>query len=80
MVLGQGLRLTVMELVAGAVAVLLLGRLLSSLSHLLYGVAVSDPATLVTVSTVLLVVTAVACSAPAYRAMRVNPIVALRYE
>jgi predicted permease len=80
MVLGQGLRLTLMGLVAGAVAALLLGRLLSSFSHLLYGVAASDPATLATVSIVLLLVAAVACSAPAYRAMRVNPIVALRYE
>ena len=80
MVLGQGLLLVVVGLMAGAGVALLLGRLLSSFSHLLYGVGANDPATLVTVSAILLAVAAAACSVPARRAMRVNPIVALRYE
>jgi putative ABC transport system permease protein len=64
-VLGQGLQLAVMGLVAGPVDAILLGRLLSGFSHLLFGVGASDPATLVTVSVVLLAVAAVACSVPA---------------
>jgi putative ABC transport system permease protein len=76
-VLGQGLQLAVMRLVAGTVAAILLGRLLSGFSHWLYGVGASDPATLVTVSVVPLAAAAVACLVPACRAMRVNPIVAL---
>ena len=79
-VLGQGLQLAVMRLVAGTVAAILLGRLLSGFSHWLYGVGASDPATLVTVSVVPLAAAAVACLVPACRAMRVNPIVALKFE
>jgi putative ABC transport system permease protein len=80
MVLGQGLLLVVVGLMVGAGVALLLGRLISSFSHLLYGVGASDPATLVTVSVILLAVAAAACSVPARRAMKVDPIVALRYE
>jgi putative ABC transport system permease protein len=47
---------------------------------LLYGIKPTDSATLVAVSTLLFVVALAACYIPARRAMRVDPIVALRYE
>jgi len=80
MVVGQGLGLAFAGLAIGVTAALILTRLLLSFSHLLYGVGASDPATLVCVSAVLIGVAFLACYIPARRAMRVDPIVALRYE
>jgi predicted permease len=79
-VVGQGLSLAFAGLAIGVTAALILTRLLSSFSHLLYGVGSSDPATLVSVSAVLIGVAILACYLPARRAMRVDPMVALRYE
>jgi predicted permease len=80
MVVGQGLRLAFAGLSIGVTAALILTRLLLNFSRLLYGVSASDPATLVTVSAVLISVAILACYLPARRATRVDPIVALRYE
>jgi len=80
MVIGQGLRLALIGSVFGAVAALVFARLLSSFSHLLYGVGASDPVTFVAVSLVLVGVAVLACYIPARRAMRVDPVVALRCE
>jgi predicted permease len=80
MVIAQGLRLAVAGLAIGAVAALILARVLSSFSHLLYGVGVGDPLTFVAVSLVLMAVVVSACYIPARRAMRVDPMTALRYE
>ena len=80
MVVGQGLVLALMGVAIGIVAALLLTRLLSSFSLLLYGVGASDPLTFTTVAVTLILVAALACYIPARRAMRVNPMVALRYE
>jgi predicted permease len=80
MVMGQGLSLAFAGLAIGLTAALILTRLLLSFSSLLYGVGASDPATLVSVSAVLVGVALLACYLPARRAMRVDPMVALRYE
>jgi len=80
LVIGQALRLVLAGLAIGVAAALILTRLMSSFSHLLYGVATNDPATFFAVSAVLTVVAMLACYIPARRAMRVDPIIALRYE
>ena len=51
-----------------------------SLSFMLYEVTTSDPATFVGVSILFALVAIAACYVPARRAMRVDPMVALRYE
>jgi predicted permease len=80
LVIGQGLRLALVGVGFGATADLILIRLVSSFSPLLYGVGRDDPLTLIAVSSVLLGVALLACYIPARRAMRVDPMVALRYE
>ena len=80
MVVGQGIALTLAGLAIGVVAALILTRVLSSFSLLLYGVGASDPVTFIAVSVILFFVAAVACYIPTRRAMRVDPMVALRYE
>jgi putative ABC transport system permease protein len=77
MVLRQGILAAVAGVAIGVVAALALTRLLSSL---LFGVTPGDWVTFLSVAVLLLVVAVVACSIPARRATRVDPIVALRYE
>jgi putative ABC transport system permease protein len=79
-VVGQGLSLVFAGLIIGIVAALILTRLLSSFSQLLYGVRASDPLTFAVISILLTIVAVLACYIPARRAMRVDPMVALRYE
>jgi ABC-type antimicrobial peptide transport system permease subunit len=80
MVIGEGLRLALAGVVAGAIATLVLGRSLSSFSQLLYGVRVTNPAILAAVSSAVLIVAVVACYLPARRAASVEPMKALRSE
>jgi putative ABC transport system permease protein len=80
MVIAKGLRLAAAGLAIGALAALILARVLSSFSHLLYGVGAGDPLTFVAVSLLLMTVVVTACYIPARRAARVDPMTALRYE
>ena len=77
MVMREGLWLTVAGLGTGLVGASLLAR---TMKALLFGVTPGDPAVYVTIATVLMFVAALACWIPARRAMRVNPIVALRTD
>jgi putative ABC transport system permease protein len=77
MVLRQGMTPVIVGLGAGVVAALFAGRLIGSL---LFDISANDPVTLATVVLVVAAVALVACFVPARRAMRVDPIVALRYE
>jgi predicted permease len=77
---GQELKLVLIGIAGGAAGALVLTRTLSSLSHLLYGVGSGDPLTFATASIVLIAVAALAGYIPARRAVKVDPMVALRYE
>ena len=77
MVLREALSLALLGVAIGIPAALAAGRLLSSM---LYGLKASDPFTIAAATAVLLAVAGLAAFLPAYRASRVDPMVALRYE
>jgi putative ABC transport system permease protein len=77
MVLKQGLRLALIGVVLGVGASLALTRLMTSM---LFGVKASDPITYVAVAAGLAAIALAACWIPAWRATRVDPVIALRYE
>jgi putative ABC transport system permease protein len=77
MVVMEGMMPTLIGVSIGVAGALALGRVLATL---IYGIQASDPLTFVAVAALLLIVAALACSIPAYRAARVEPIQALRDE
>ena len=77
LILRHGTKLTLVGVAIGVAATLGLSRFLSSL---LYGVKPTDPLTFLGVTIMLVLVTLLACYIPARRAMRVDPMVALKYE
>ncbi|MGB7024075.1 MAG: FtsX-like permease family protein, partial [Candidatus Acidiferrales bacterium] len=77
LILGHGAKLALLGVATGILAATALTRLMSSL---LFGVSPSDPATLAAVAVLLMLVAMAACYIPARRAMRVDPMIALRYQ
>jgi putative ABC transport system permease protein len=77
MVVGQGLALSLIGTAIGLAGAAAITRLMASL---LFGVAPTDPLTFAAVSLFLLAIAIAACYIPARRAMKVDPMVALRYE
>jgi putative ABC transport system permease protein len=77
MILSQGLGLAIAGAVIGLVGAVIVAHLMAGV---LYGVRPTDPATFVSVALLLIAVALLACYIPARRAIRVDPLVALRYE
>lgn len=77
MIVGEGLAQVGLGLIAGLGLALATSRLLSGL---LFGVTTSSPTPYLVVSALLLIVAVAACIAPARRAMRVDPAIAIRGE
>jgi putative ABC transport system permease protein len=77
MMLGEGLRPALQGLAVGLGAALVLSRFLAGL---LYGVPVRDPVVFLGVAAVLLAAGVAACSVPAWRAARTEPMTALRAD
>lgn len=77
LVFAEGFRMVAAGIVSGLATAFLLSRVLQSL---LFDVEPGDPATLTAAGLLFAIVAALACWAPTRRAMRVDPIEALRYE
>ena len=77
LVMGEGARMAFLGVVIGSLAAVGLTRLMK---NLLFGVSASDPVTFAGVAIVMMIVALAACCLPAWRAMRVDPMAALREE
>jgi putative ABC transport system permease protein len=77
LILGEGARLAMVGIVIGVGVSLAITRLMS---NLLFGISATDPLTFLCVAAFLSLVTLAATYIPAHRAMRVDPVSALRYE
>jgi predicted permease len=83
MILRQGMTLALLGVVLGLVGAYVLTKYLESwmnLSRMLFGVKVNDPLTYGVIAAALTLVALVACFIPAWRATKVDPMIALRYE
>lgn len=77
LLLGEGMRLAAFGIAIGLVAAMGASRLLAGL---LFGVVPTDASVLLAVTGLIALAALAACSVPACRAIKVDPMVALRYE
>jgi predicted permease len=77
LVVVEGMKPALLGMAIGIAAALALGRVVSSL---IYGVKATDPVSFLVMASLLTAIAFVACIIPAYRATKVDPMVALRYE
>lgn len=76
-ILSQGLTLTMLGVSIGLLVSLLFMRVMSGL---IYGIRINDPTTYISASIILITVAFIACFIPARRAIKIDPMEALRYE
>jgi len=77
LIVNHGMKMAMGGVALGLIAALGLTRLLA---QMLYGVSATDPATFTVIALLLVAVALLACSLPAWRATKVDPLVALRHE
>jgi ABC-type antimicrobial peptide transport system permease subunit len=77
MTMREGVRLVVVGIVIGLAAAFVLTRVMESL---LFGVSATDPGTFAAISLLLMTVALLASCIPAWRAMKVDPVIALHYQ
>jgi predicted permease len=77
LVLSSGMKMALIGVVLGLLGAIGLTRVIS---NLLYGISATDVTTFVAIASLVIVVAVLACVIPARRAMKVNPLIALRYE
>jgi predicted permease len=77
LVVNNGMKMTLSGVAIGLIAALGLTRLMA---NLLYGVSATDPATFVVITLLLAAVAMAACLVPAWRATKIDPLVALRHD
>jgi len=80
MILRQGMTLSLIGVALGLGGAYVLTKYLESLNSMLFGVTPRDPLTFGVSAVLLTIVALIACSVPARRATKVDPMVALRYE
>ena len=80
MVLKSGIKLTLIGIVAGVALSLIATRFVTSFSSVLFGVKPTDIGVFSAVVGLVAIVSILACYIPAYRASKVDPMIALRYE
>ena len=77
MVVGDGMRVTVIGIAAGIAAAIVGAR---AVQTLLFNIAPTDPMTYVAITATLAIIALIASYLPARRATRINPMAALRAE